>query len=50
MKLFKSIANMFSSEDEQTVERNLGRNEVVLVRKRERNIRNVISLRMKKRR
>ena len=28
MKLFKSIANMFSSEDEQTGERNLGRNEL----------------------
>jgi uncharacterized protein YecA (UPF0149 family) len=26
MKLFKSIANMFSSDDEQTGERNLGRN------------------------
>ena len=27
MKLFKSIAKMFSSEDEQTVDKNLGRNE-----------------------
>jgi uncharacterized protein YecA (UPF0149 family) len=28
MKVFKSIAKMFSSEDEQTVDKNLGRNEV----------------------